>query len=66
MRKLKSITSFKNESINSLELSNVIGGRASSERIENVCTGDYNHPDCGFRLDGTFVPYPGDAGTAQC
>lgn len=66
MEKLKSITSFKKESINSLELSNVIGGRVSSERVEGVCTGDYNTPDCGFRLDGTFVPYQGDAGTAQC
>ncbi len=66
MRELKSITSFKKESINSLELSNVIGGRGSSERVEGVCTGDSNSPDCGFRLDGTFVPYPGDMGKAPC
>ena len=66
MRKLRSITSFKKESINSIELSNVIGGRGSSERVEGVCSGDYNNPDCGFKLDGTFVPYEGDAGTLQC
>jgi hypothetical protein len=67
MRKLKSITSFKKQSVNSLELSNVSGGRANaSERVDGVCTGDYNYPDCGFKLDGTFVPYPGKEGTAQC
>jgi hypothetical protein len=71
MKNLKSISTFKNESINVIDLKNVSGGRgvgitADSERIENVCTsspGDTKgNCDCGFKLDGTWNPYPGSAG----
>ena len=67
MKNLKSISAFKIESINVIELKKVSGGRvADSERIENVCTsgaGDtQGNCDCGFKLDGTWNPYPGDAG----
>lgn len=67
MKNLKSISAFKNDVINFIELKNVSGGRAGdSERIENVCTsspGDTKgNCDCGFKLDGSWNPYPGEAG----
>jgi hypothetical protein len=75
MRKLKSLSTFKNEAVNSLGLEKVTGGLAmissaeDSLREEGVTTGQSPQNglcDSGFKLDGTFNQYPGEKGWVKC